>query len=146
MKTATVLLAGLMMLATGGVKAQPYFSPRSSHEKADLGKVVKYYLECLKSTNEGVIESGLAHVARMKLYYPERDFQALEKQVAVLTTEGPTAGLRYRAYLVGTLFTNPSQFAAISGSDYDGPEELFSAIARNLQTTLLGARESGRGS
>ncbi len=144
MKTAAVLLAGTLLLAMGSLKAQPYFSNLASHEKANLDQVEKYYLECLKSSNEGVIESGLAHVARMKLYYPERPFAELEKQIVVLSAEGPTAGLRYRAYLVRCLFSTPSVFTVIAHEEYAGPEELFAAISSRLQATLLGSSETER--
>jgi hypothetical protein len=144
MKT-TLMLTAVLLLTTSALAQEPaYFSGYASHQQTNLDRAVTRYLECLESPNDGVVESGLAHIGRMKLYYPERRFPEIEKTVGLLATYGRTPALRYRAYLIGTLFTNPSAFSTEARSDFRSPDELFSAIAMKLQQTLLGAEAGGQ--
>jgi len=142
MKTNTILIAALMLTASVYAQGQKYFSDFSSHQRADINKSVKCYLECLKSTNEGVVQSGLAHVGRLKLYFPEYRSDMLQKEIRSLSTGGATFNIRYRAYLLCSLFDNPALFAKESRQEFGDPDELFTALAGRLQQSLLGLSET----
>jgi len=143
MKKSMWYVAVLALLAVGYVNAQePYFSDANSYQKANLDKVSKRFLECLSSTNEGVLESALAHIGRMKLYRPEYRNNALEAKVQLLAMEGPSTRIRYRAYLVSNVLKSPSSFSSIAQMEFPGADELYTAIAGRLEQTLLGSADA----
>lgn len=142
MKTQGLVIAALLLMGLQTADAQKYFSDYNSHSRTNLDRAVKYYLVSLESDNEGVIESGLAHLARMKMYFPERVFGRLEEKVTEIATAGPTPRVRYEAYLVSMLLRSPETFRAESRREYEGPEALFTAIAERMNSSILGARVS----
>ncbi|HUL43316.1 MAG TPA: hypothetical protein VLY03_03055 [Bacteroidota bacterium] len=140
MKRNMWYVAVMALLAVGYLNAQePYFSDSRSYQSANLDKVSKRFLECLSSTNEGVLESALAHIGRMKLYRPEYRNSALEAKVELLANENPSSKIRYRAYLVSNVLKSPSSFSGIAQMDFAGADELYSAIAGRLEQTMLGS-------
>ena len=143
MKKNMWYVAVLALLAVGYVNAQePYFSDSKSYHQANLDKVSKHFLECLSSTNEGVLESALAHIGRMKLYRPEYRNNSLEAKVQLLAMEGPSSRIRYRAYLISNVLRNPSAFSIIAQTEFAGADELYTAIAGRLEQTLLGSADA----
>ena len=144
MKPAVLIAAALLMTATATSQEASYFSGYASHQQANLDQAVTRYLGCLGSENEGVVESGLAHLGRMKLYYLDRPFPEAEQALTALLTTGRTPEIRYRAYLVETLFASPSAFRTEASAEYRTPDELFTAIAARLQQTMLGSVASGK--
>jgi hypothetical protein len=143
MKTYAVLVAALLFTSLGSAQEVKYFSDLRYHQKANLEKAVDHFTECLKSSNEGVVESALAHIARMKLYLPERRFDSLAERICLLSTEGPTPRIRYEAYLVCSLFTTTALFSAESRMEFNDPGELFTALSRKLQENLTGLAAGG---
>jgi hypothetical protein len=138
MKTKTLIAAAMILLSLQSAEAQKYFSDFRSHSHANLDRAAKYYLASLDAENEGVVESALAHIARMKMYFPEMAFEHIAAKVADLSVSGSTPRIRYQAYLVNAIFSTPSVFAEESRRDYESPEALFSAVAERLRSTLLG--------
>ena len=142
MNTRTIAAAALTLFLLGTANGQPYFANYESHQKADLARAEKNYIVCLKSGNDGIVESGLALIGRMKLYFPEREFNSLEKEISRLATEGKTERIRYKAYLINEVFANPTMFAAEGSRDYNNPDDLFTALANRLQANYLTASTS----
>lgn len=112
------------------------------YQKAKLGSVEKSYVAALQSENDGVVESALAHVTRMKLCLPARDFPALEAVIADLVKSGRTPAIRYRAYLAALVFDGPELFKEEQATEFRTPEELYAAISHRLQASLLGFTEA----
>jgi hypothetical protein len=138
MKTASILATLLLTAAAATAQEPRYFSDYSAHQRTDIDRAVTHFSASIQSDNEGVVESGLAHIGRLKLYYPDRQFPELEASVRMLATDGRTPAIRYRAYLVASLMDAPALFAPESTGNYATPDELFGALASRLQQTLLG--------
>jgi hypothetical protein len=135
-----VTIAAVVVLTAMTAAAQPmYFSSLEAHRKADLGKITCQYTACLKTKNVGVIESALGHVVRMKMYLPEVDCPELRQEISSLSVTGPSASVRYKAYLAGLVFDSPGLFKEEAVRDYEGPEDLFRSVGSRLQITLLGS-------
>ncbi len=143
MKTRLLPAALLLAVLPAFGQDQPYFASYQLHLHTDLDRAVTSYMICLESPNAGVVESGLAHIGRMKLYFPGREFPGLASAVQRVASEGATPELRYRAYLISTLFSCPAASAMTDRRDFSSPDELFGAIAEQLQHTLLSSA-SGR--
>lgn len=142
MKKQMITLTVVTVLMAASAAAQPaYFSGREKHRSADLDKIEFKYVLCLESCNTGVIESALAHVVQMKLYAPEKEFEALHARVNSLSVNGCNPIIRYKAYIAGLVFDNPEMFKSEQIRQFENPEELFGSLSNRLQVTLLGAAD-----
>ena len=134
MKKYTVV-AALMMLAAVAYSQNDetgYFAHPASYSHATAPKAERNYLACLSSTNEGVIESALAHVAMMKLMLPEGNYASLTSRVTELTRTAASPELRYKAFLTESVLANPSTFVTLARTGYATPDEFFGAVASRL--------------
>jgi hypothetical protein len=133
MKTRTLALATVMLAGiTVGANAQSYFSSTPITGNARKDKIVRNYLACLSSSNEGTIESALAHVAALKLGNPRMDLSGFEEAVTRLSREGATPLIRYKAYLTGAVLENIELFSSESGRMYNEPDEMYLAVSSRL--------------
>jgi hypothetical protein len=144
MKSHSLWIAGaltvLLTVNTCSQEKSPdrkYFSDIVTIQHADFSKLEKKYAACLDSENNGVVESALAHVAMFKLMYPVKDFSVLKRAIGRVAERSDSQEIRYKAFLVSSLFRNPKQFAGIARTDYESPDELFSALGRNLHDAIV---------
>jgi len=148
MKAYTAVV-GTLLIAGAAVSAQAqsialneasrtYLSVVRSYTPAHIQRAVKNYAGCLESTNIGVVESALAHVARMKLIFPATESKELAKRIEFLTVNGQTPAIRYKAYLTLMVFDSPEIFGQVGQKEFQEDEEVFTTLAMRLQETLLG--------
>jgi hypothetical protein len=144
MKTYTMLFVVTIVatfapnaLAQSGVRERSFFSDIVTIQRADYSKLEKRYAACLSSENDGVVEAALAHVAMFKLMYPVKNFGVLESAVKAVAAKNPSSEIRYKAYLVSSLFENPRQFASEACSNYYSPDELFGALASRVHEVVV---------
>ena len=137
MKTYKLAAAALTVLMLGTASGQTDFADRASYQKANLEQGEKNFEANLKSSNDGILESSLALIGRIKLIYPERTMTAIEKEIYELSINGPTDRIRYKAYLVYNLFTNSMIFSDESRRDFSNSDEMFAALAKRLQNNYL---------
>ncbi|TAK64376.1 MAG: hypothetical protein EPO24_03405 [Bacteroidetes bacterium] len=142
MKTNLLLSITLMLLFVNTGNAQKYFPDYASYQHTDFNRVAKVYLIALQSENEGVVTSTLAHIGRIKLYFPKQQFPELEAKIIELSTTGQTSNIRYRAFLVYSLFNSPSIFMNESLTEFEDSEALFAALAGRLGETTFGLNSS----
>ncbi len=149
MKTTIAVMTALLLGASGAVAGgkesagneRPYFSTPERCREIDLKKACQNYVAGLKSGNDGVVESTLAHVIRMKMCRKTDDFCDVKAVVDGLAVAGPTPGIRYKAYLASLVLDNPAWFSEECDKEYAGPEELFTSLAKRLDQTLLGSAD-----
>jgi hypothetical protein len=140
---AAVMTMAMVLVTVMTAAAQPgHFSTVEKHRATDLAKVVCSYTAALKTGNDGVIESALSHLVRMKLFVPEMQCPELRQEIARLAMNGATPTIRYKAYLTSLVFDAPQLFKAESARNYEGPEELFTSVASRLQIALIGNENS----
>ncbi len=137
-----LLVATASLIVTSGIMAQnQYFSTAERHKEANLKDVEKRYVQCLGEENAGVVQSALAHAVHMKLLFPAREFPDLTAKVNSLAATSGLPAIRYRAYLSSLVFDNPALFTVEHKAAYEDPDDLFSALATRVQVTLLGKGE-----
>ncbi|MEO8168435.1 MAG: hypothetical protein ABI623_09315 [bacterium] len=148
MKTYKALYAGILAVALStGVQAQnstnepAYFSDLIALQSASTATVEKGYMYSLRSENEGVVESALAHIASLKLAYPVKEFGKLRSEIQKIARTHASQEVRYKAFLVASLLKNPWQFAADARVEYATPDELFGALATRQQMMASNNRE-----
>ena len=140
MKKRTTILAGIaaaLLMTLSAANARPYFAAASTYKKMNLERGEKNYAACLRSVNDGVIESGRAMAAYMKICVPDRSFETLKKEIARLVTEGATDRIRFKAYLALQVFAEPTLFQAQANTEYKDGDDFFAAIAAGLQSAYL---------
>lgn len=103
-----------------------------------LAKAEKNYLACLSSENNGVVESGIAMAARLRVIYPERDLPGFREKLHELAMQGRTSAIRYKAYLVTSVLEDRALIASAGDIATLDNNELFTLIATRMQSTLLG--------
>ena len=129
----------MMIMATtanAGENANTYFSDAATYKCINEKKVIRKYLTCLSSENEGVVESALAHVAMLKLMLPACDFKAVNAMVTEVSLKAASAETRYKAFLTKTVLEEPRMFVRINETRYNDADELFGAMASRLSQTL----------
>ena len=145
MKAAAAMMTALVIAALPARAQLPekpgsdfsYFSNAESHQRVDLNRACINYCAGLKSGNEGVIESAIAHVVRMKMYLKDQSFCDLRAIMNSLAVYGPTPAIRYKAYLASLVLDNPAWFAEECNKEYRNPTELFTALSSRLEKTLV---------
>jgi hypothetical protein len=145
MKTYSMLLmAGLLVAGPAGVKAQDdnveerrYIAYPDCSKPKKVAQARVNFLWSLRSDNPGVVEGALTQIAYFSLCKPDFCSDDMIAAVASLAAGGRTPSIRYRAYLAGLVIDNPAMFAAERDARYETGEQLFSALAKRLQVTLL---------
>ena len=143
MKVGTLVVAGLMLAMTAG-------TPRTN--AGDLGNAAealttmtqaqvefakKSYLDCLNSTNEGVVQSAIGIILQWRLINPQEDLSKLERKISDLALNGGSPEVRFKASLASLVMDNPAvvNFDAASCEDCT---ELFDAITGSLRQMMIG--------
>jgi hypothetical protein len=137
MNRYTVSLVALAIAVSMRAGAQESTQASGILPEARLVKAEQNYLCCLSSENDGLVESAIAMVARLRILYPERSLPGLREKLYDLAINGQTASIRFKSYLVSTVLDDltlppPEQVAGLDNS------ELFALIAGRLQKSLLG--------
>lgn len=141
MKTGYVVALGMALMTGNGMaadttgNADTYFSARAV-ERIVTVKVVRNYQFCLRSENNGVVESALGQVAFMKLVNPDQPMEMLQEDITQLVLFGRTPRIRYRAYLAAQVIDNPGMFAGIAMPACTTCDELFDELAGELQRAV----------
>lgn len=113
------------------------YAPHSRYVEADLQRLEKAYVYALSFSVEGVMESALREVARVKVAHLEWEADKLVERLDEISRGGMSPGIRYKASLVKAMFETPAIFTAEAGKDFRTPSELYRTVARRLETNLL---------
>jgi hypothetical protein len=123
--------------ATYGAASIDSFARVEKYRTTDMEIPCRRYLACLRADNDGVVESALGLVARIKLYTPSLEMNELMEVVSRLGAEGRTPSIRYRAYLVSMLLAKPEWFTMEGTRDYPHDQDLYFALSGRIAKTLL---------
>ena len=138
MKKKQVILAAIMILAAVNLShAQFFFPSLAKFSPAKKECIERNYAADLSSECTGIVESALAVVTMVKLDLPADELPILKEKIENLVITGATPVIRYKAYLAGTVFTNPTMFKRESLRSYSNPDEFFNALAGTLSQTLF---------
>lgn len=131
-----LVISTLSVAAFSQTNSNSYFSEANSIRESNLLKAEKRYSNCLKSANDGVVESALAHVAMLKLMNPENDFALVASAVDMVAGKNLSPEIRYKAYLVSNVLHNPELFSGDARTSYESPDELFSVLASRMSALI----------
>lgn len=132
MKTTATVLVAMMMAAIVHAGEPGYFSESAKYTAVEKTAAEKAYCASLKSDNEGVEESALAHVAMLKLSTPAAGMVEAKACVEEIARTASFNELRYKAFLVGMVLDHPEIFRNLARDGYTTPDELYAALASRL--------------
>jgi hypothetical protein len=148
MKAYKVLILGLIfvsipVLAQGEHPASLHDSPDSAtmwtYNDEYIQKAIKNYEAALSSSNNGLVESALAHLTYIQINFPQTDLTKIRATIADLAESGSTPVIRYKAYLATIVLQNPASIMSGLKAESSDSNQFFSAVASKVQRTLLGA-------
>ena len=136
MKTVHAVVAAMLVAAS--VNAQSlnegsYFEKPSTN--IDASRIANIYTGNLSSSNQGVIESSLAHLAMMKLMIPASDLSAAQEVVAGMASNYSSPETRYKAFLASSVISQPNMFVGMENQKYGNADEFFGEIAATMART-----------
>lgn len=137
MKKRTMVIAA-MMAVTFATGAMAQTRTASYNSRVDSGK--RNYLMALRSSNRGLVESATMQVAKLRVIAPTARLEDVKNVIDSLAVYGGTPSIRYKAYLAGIVFENPTWFAKNAYSGDQDHDEFFAAVSAQLQEKVLGSR------
>jgi hypothetical protein len=133
-----MVLAALMVGATISLsQAQSFYPVLKDYSPAKKELVDKVFSASLGSGHNGLIESSLTIITKMKLDLPADEFPMIKNEINNLMVNGSTPVIRYKAYLAAAVFANPAMFKGEAAHPYSNPEAFFSELAERMTKTLL---------
>jgi hypothetical protein len=139
-KKQAMLAAIILIAATTFSHAQSFYPVLGKFSQAKKEALDRNYRADLESRNEGIVESSLAIVTMIKLDLPAEKLPLIKEQIEILKTSGTTPVIRYKAYLAGTVFADPSMFRQVSLNRYDDQDQFFNAVAGKLNQMFLSSK------
>ena len=101
-----------------------------------IEKAKKAYGECLNTNVNGVIESTIINVMKMKAVYPDYNYSSLAKKLEKLSFDGPTQIIRYKAYIAANYLKHPERFSWIKADSYEEMTKFFALYESRLGQQL----------
>jgi hypothetical protein len=98
------------------------------------------YLMGLRSDNAGLKESSMMQTAKVKMLYPDLNFEDVKHVTDSIAVNGKTPAIRYEAYLASNVLENPVWFAKGNHQTIEDPDTFFISVASQLQERILGSR------
>lgn len=123
-KSMFLAIAALALLVSTNIQAQP--------AAQELAKASCQYFIALNHTNDGVVESAIINVMKLKLVYPGGDYSKCIRKLEELTESGSTRLLRQKAYIAANFLKNPERFNWIESGLYDEISKFFDKYCERL--------------
>jgi hypothetical protein len=127
-----------MMVTIFAIGAMAQTRTASFDSRVESGK--RNYIMALRSGNQGLMESATMQVAKLRMIAPTTRLEDVKNIIDSLAVYGDTPSIRYKAYLAGTVFENPTWFSKKAYSGYQDHDEFFAAVSAQLQEKVLGSR------
>ncbi len=137
MKTRALQCIAAMMIVGTVLTAQPPIKILDAKEKR-LEYAKKNFIMGLRSDNYGVIESTLMMIAKMKITNRFTGISDLQLVIDSLSIASPLPSLRYKAFLVSAVCSDPEWFSAETRLNTSEMELFFLNTSQRLQQKMLG--------
>jgi len=131
MNTMRILLVGLLLVATSLSFAQV----KQSEEQFEQAK--KCYLNALDSENQGVRDSAILQVVKVKVKYPDENYQTIIRKLQKLSKRDDVFYIRTHAYLACEFFKHPELAQMINPADYQVPAFFFDQLYQKITESPL---------
>ena len=128
-----------MMRFMLALSATPLMAQAKGHNPfIDANKVVGNYAASLGHHNEGVVESAIFQVLKLKQAYPEMAMPQIRDQLSGLALHGASQAIRYKAFIALAWMDQPEALRAIDLPAGDA-DAAFRQMADELERELRSA-------
>lgn len=100
-------------------------------------KIVPNSLIALESDVNGLVESSIYQVIKLKQYFPSADYSEIENSIVNLTKEGKTSSIRVKANIALIYLNSFDLFSELELNNYDNPDEDFKQILNKVDFLTL---------
>lgn len=129
-----ILVLAIVVLAVFSVTVQAKETPVTADK---IEKLIKLYKESLKVDNEGIRQSTLYQLARIKVDYPWADLRDITKDVKRVSQKDESATVRIQANLTLAYLTEEGLSKKVQPLV---PDE-YAGFYNKVQSELFGAEE-----
>jgi len=133
MKIPVLLAMSIFIVTLPSLSQTRVFTPEM---RIDYAK--KNALMGLRSGNNGVVESTMMFVGKMKMSYPSAEIDQLLRLIDGIAATHSSASMRFKAYIVSNICTDPMWYAGEEFLDASEPDLFYGAAAIRLQQKLFG--------
>ncbi len=150
MRRLTKLVMGLALTMSAYAASAQAEEPRAGmrpfaaadvYRTFDIKRYEKNFAQTLSHPVPMIVESALAQVVMLKLSQPQAACTEWRNRIGILAQEGATPGVRYKAYLATMAFDQPEQFAHIPSGTYRTIDDMFMALADEVQRVAFTSRD-----
>jgi hypothetical protein len=94
------------------------------------------YYNALNSDNQGLLESAIERVVKLKMYSPGMDYAQIQEKLNELMDNGPTDVIKYKSFIAVLYIENPARFTWISATQDSSKittiDEIFARIENQI--------------
>lgn len=123
-KYVAIIVAVTLMLLFTDVFADP--------GRNSTPKLIECYLQALNHSNQGVVESAIINVMKLKLNRPDADYRKIIKCLDKMVKENPNKIVRIKAYIAASYLKYPERFNWINTTSYEETDRLFNLLTEKL--------------
>ncbi len=142
MKVGTLLVAAMLALSAGRVDAAAgdlgnATKALTTMSRARIEHTKKCYLNCLESSNDGIVQSAIGIVLQWRLVSPEEDLSKCERKINDLAVNGSSPAIRFKASLASLVMDNPN-LVNFDVATCDDCGQLFDEITASVRQMVIG--------
>ena len=94
------------------------------------------YYHALNSDNQGLIESAIVGIVKLKMYAPGMDYSQIQDKLNELMENGPTDVIKYKSFIAVLYIEDPERFKWISAAQDPSKittiDEIFARIESQI--------------
>jgi hypothetical protein len=94
------------------------------------------YYHALNSDNQGLIESAIVCIVKLKMYAPGMDYSQIPDKLNELMENGPTDVIKYKSFIAVLYIEDPERFKWISAAQDPSKittiDEIFARIESQI--------------
>ena len=90
------------------------------------------YLNSLKSSNEGVVESAIFLSLKYHMFYPDNNVEKLKREIDKISQKSKSDRIRYKAYLAVQVLNSSDFKSTIEKADYKDANQFFTMVSNEL--------------
>lgn len=101
-----------------------------------IDRALLAYEQALEHSNNGVVESAIINIMKLKLIYPNQDYSRLTKKLNKLCFKDRTKTVRYKAYIAANYLQHPERFTWLKSECANNLNDFFSRYEACLERQL----------
>lgn len=143
--TLFTVLAPITLTAQDIIFASSSATPvRALYQRSEkrIERALTAFQRGLNHPVPAIVESAMFNLLVLKIDYPELEYKKILKKLDVLSLNGKTSVIRYKAHLTAEFIKNPSLLAEVETSDFnkymdvEKADQFYIALSNVLQNKI----------